>query len=260
MQPHSLNLNFFNVMRSSLRRIRKEMVNKKQFSIYLAYAVGEIILVVLGILIALQIDDWNRERELNEEELESYQIIVADLKRDSTLFVAYKRSYNTYLDTYFQMNEIKKGRGSFNTVLPDHLVSNIQFNPVMGDNHQTNIEKIRNRKIREQINNYFGRINQVEQATEEFNGFITQESRPFFLKEQEIFQNATVFDSHDKIFPPFKRVSTIDTVKLGKIMPHPYFLPILSQLRMSIGFYLASLELTMEENHKLIQNLKSASK
>ena len=243
-----------------LRRIRKEMINKKQFSIYFAYAAGEIILVVLGILIALQIDDWNREKELNIEELESYQIIVADLKRDSTLFVVYQKVYNTYLDTYFQMNGIKKGYGHFRTLLPDHLVSNILFNPVTKNNHQTNIEKLRNNKIREQINNYFGRINQVEQATEEFNNFITQESRPYFLKENEIFNNETVFNGDDKVFPPFKRVSTIDTVKLEKVIFHPYFLPILSQLRMSIGFYLASLELAMEENHKLIQSLEKASK
>ncbi len=36
---------------------------------YMRYAIGEIILVVIGILIALQINNWNEDRkELNEEQ------------------------------------------------------------------------------------------------------------------------------------------------------------------------------------------------
>ena len=31
---------------------------------YLKYAIGEIVLVVIGILIALQINNWNEERKL----------------------------------------------------------------------------------------------------------------------------------------------------------------------------------------------------
>jgi hypothetical protein len=35
---------------------------------YMRYAIGEILLVVVGILIALQINTWNEERKLNAEE------------------------------------------------------------------------------------------------------------------------------------------------------------------------------------------------
>jgi len=35
---------------------------------YIRYAIGEILLVVIGILIALQINNWNEERKLNVEE------------------------------------------------------------------------------------------------------------------------------------------------------------------------------------------------
>jgi hypothetical protein len=236
------------------------MINENKFSFYLAYAFGEIILVVIGILIAIQIDDWNRGKELNQAELESYQLIIVDLKRDSTLFVHNQKRYLGYLDTYFQMSEIKKGQGSFTNAQSDNLVSNVQFNTITKNNHQVTIEKLRNSKIREQINNYFGRISQVEQATKEFNDFLANESRPFFLKEHEIFKNETVFDSDDKTFPPFRGVSTIDTVKLKRTINHPYFLPILSQLRMTIGFYLASLGQLIEENHKLIQDLEKSLK
>ena len=44
------------------RQIRQRMLTHNKFSKYLLYAVGEILLVVIGILIALQIDNWNQER------------------------------------------------------------------------------------------------------------------------------------------------------------------------------------------------------
>ena len=50
------------------RKIRQKMLNENKFGKYLTYAVGEIILVVIGILIALSINNWNQERQLQNEE------------------------------------------------------------------------------------------------------------------------------------------------------------------------------------------------
>lgn len=44
------------------RRIRQNMLKEKKISQYLLYAFGEIILVVIGILIALQVNSWNEHR------------------------------------------------------------------------------------------------------------------------------------------------------------------------------------------------------
>ena len=45
------------------RRIRFDFMEKNQTGKYLKYAVGEIVLVVIGILIALQINNWNEDRK-----------------------------------------------------------------------------------------------------------------------------------------------------------------------------------------------------
>jgi hypothetical protein len=50
------------------RRIRQQLLTDNNFSKYLLYAIGEIILVVIGILIALQINNWNEERVEHREE------------------------------------------------------------------------------------------------------------------------------------------------------------------------------------------------
>ncbi|MEH6779908.1 DUF6090 family protein, partial [Maribacter arcticus] len=50
------------------RRIRQQLLTENKFSKYLLYAIGEIILVVIGILIALSINNWNenRKQKLND--------------------------------------------------------------------------------------------------------------------------------------------------------------------------------------------------
>lgn len=239
------------------RKIRQRLLAQNRLGRYLLYALGEIVLVVIGILIAIQINDWNRGKDLYQQELESYQLIVADLKRDSALFETYEAVYSKFLDSYFGLNKLQKGQGSFDGILPDHLVMNVEFNPVTRDNHQTTIEKFRDVEIRERISTYFRFMSLVVQARDEFNALVVEESRPFLLREQNVLDNEKVFDYDDRTFPPFKRVSTIDTLKLRATMDHAYFEPILSQLRMSMGFYLVSLERSIEENHNLIQNLES---
>jgi hypothetical protein len=60
------------------RQIRQRLLTDNKFGKYLLYAVGEILLVVIGILIALQVDNWNEERKLKKEEF----LILAELKAD----------------------------------------------------------------------------------------------------------------------------------------------------------------------------------
>ena len=45
------------------RRIRYDLMEKNKTGKYFKYAIGEIILVVIGILIALQINNWNEVQE-----------------------------------------------------------------------------------------------------------------------------------------------------------------------------------------------------
>ena len=55
------------------RRIRQRLLSENKFTKYLIYAIGEIILVVIGILIALQINNLNDESKLK-------RTLISDLK------------------------------------------------------------------------------------------------------------------------------------------------------------------------------------
>jgi len=50
------------------RTIRKKMIEQENVSKYLLYAIGETLLVVIGILIALQVNNWNEVRILINDE------------------------------------------------------------------------------------------------------------------------------------------------------------------------------------------------
>ncbi|TRZ42448.1 hypothetical protein DMZ48_13115 [Robertkochia solimangrovi] len=63
------------------RRIRLDLLSEKQTIKYLKYAVGEIVLVVIGILIALQINNWNESNKKSKLEHE----ILYNLKVDFQL-------------------------------------------------------------------------------------------------------------------------------------------------------------------------------
>ena len=60
------------------RKIRYNLMSENKTGKYLKYAIGEIVLVVIGILITLQINNWN---EINKE-IEHEKVYLKNLKED----------------------------------------------------------------------------------------------------------------------------------------------------------------------------------
>ena len=59
------------------RKIRHDLLSKGKTGKYLKYAIGEIVLVVIGILIALSINNWNQNR-LNIETSNNFHLRISD--------------------------------------------------------------------------------------------------------------------------------------------------------------------------------------
>jgi hypothetical protein len=64
------------------RNIRKKLLEQGKTTNYLKYAIGEIILVVIGILIALSINNWNEHRKDKNRLLNIYSLIYIDMEND----------------------------------------------------------------------------------------------------------------------------------------------------------------------------------
>lgn len=66
-------------------QIRQKLLDNGNFRKYLWYALGEILLVMIGILLALQVNNWNEERKLREKEQISFQKMADNLENDILL-------------------------------------------------------------------------------------------------------------------------------------------------------------------------------
>jgi hypothetical protein len=80
-------------MISLFRKIRQKLLEENKVTRYLVYALGEIILVVIGILIALQLNTWKEERADRNAEINFYEAVLADFEKDQAKIIQLQSFY-----------------------------------------------------------------------------------------------------------------------------------------------------------------------
>ena len=102
------------------RKIRQKLLSKNKFSQYLVYAFGEILLVVIGILMALGINNWNENRKDTKVENNLVLGVIAELKSAKTELEGNLNAnqkilekMSEYLDDNFPESEKNHGRVLF---------------------------------------------------------------------------------------------------------------------------------------------------
>ncbi len=140
------------------RKIRQNLLSENKTGKYLKYAFGEIILVVIGILIALYINNWNENR-LEKSELTNYfKQIKTELESDITHFnndISQMQIWTDYLN--------KVSEGKYNEVdLSELLISlsrnlnpkefGISYNKMLESGI---IKHIENNQISEKLQTYY---------------------------------------------------------------------------------------------------------
>jgi len=91
------------------RKIRQNLLIENNTGKYFKYAIGEIVLVVIGILIALQINNLNEKQKLASKTQDYYLQLLDDLNSDILFskqiieeFNAYLKEYETYTNSYYK--------------------------------------------------------------------------------------------------------------------------------------------------------------
>jgi len=90
------------------RNIRKKLLAEGKTTNYLKYAIGEIVLVVIGILIALQVNNWNETRKLNNERTKLVKELISDFKITKSRLsesIEYGRNTNKNTDVFLSLSE-----------------------------------------------------------------------------------------------------------------------------------------------------------
>ena len=108
------------------RQIRQKLLSENKYRKYLIYAIGEIILVVIGILIALQINNWNEKRIIADRELRLLNEMLNELTTDSSHFATKLMSANS------KLNATELLIGVIDDKKPYHDSLNIAFSKAVG--------------------------------------------------------------------------------------------------------------------------------
>jgi len=216
------------------RKIRQQLLSENQSSKYLLYAAGEILLVMIGILLALQVNNWNTEKQ-EQKELNGYlhhiskniQSDIAEMKvlkdyRDSTrafsarikalskattisqseFYAIWSWDYNPYHTKYFNSDQ-----SGFEALKYSGYLSKLRGHPVEFELYEYyNLVSEQYQEI-QKLNDHFNRLSQkalelnLQQPLNELR-YDTPAYSADFAKESKIIlsilQHPIVVATHDR--------------------------------------------------------------
>jgi len=203
------------------RNIRKTLLSEGKTTNYLKYAIGEIVLVVIGILIALQINNWNEHRK-ETNELREYlykisnnvkqdieQIEKLKIRRDTVRARAIRTSNALRNEDFSNIDDFLKGNRVFNEF---YFISDksgfeaLKNSPFLG--------KINNTKVDSLVSLYYSHVEKIYKDEESYNVFIENmevqlninvDRTPLMILFQKMRNNETInYNEHHDLLPYFQ--------------------------------------------------------
>ncbi|ARV10242.1 hypothetical protein BTO05_11565 [Winogradskyella sp. PC-19] len=169
------------------RRVRQRLLTENKFSKYLIYAIGEIVLVVIGILIALQINNWNEQSKSKKSadvQLNLlYQNISDDLIQLNTLSTKVKNNLTSCKKLSEQFQQITP----FDSLTTSYIIDNIfEYNfygntsayDKLNQNGEFSLLPI---TLQSDITYFYNLLYRVTEREEIANTFIKKDFEPYYF-------------------------------------------------------------------------------
>ncbi len=162
------------------------MLTENKFSKYLLYAIGEIVLVMIGILLALQVNTWNENRKINKQELQllaslqkEFTFNKDELNRSIKKAQIIQRKCETLLKNTGN-REMELSKNESDSLIYLGLLGIITYDPsngILSDIiNSGKIQIIKNQKLKNYLSNWSGILNDVKEdetwAVDERNNII----------------------------------------------------------------------------------------
>jgi hypothetical protein len=174
---------------------------------YLKYAIGEIILVMIGILLAIQVNNWN-ERRLNKLIEQEYLTgIVNDLNID---ILAYKAAIKSDSILIISVHSVLKSYTSNQPINSDSMLTiskpfwriyslDAQTNTYEEMKASGNVVIISSKELRHEINSYYKFFNEIIDVEKTNNNMIVNSFLDFIIEEADYNSIIQIIDLPLKI-------------------------------------------------------------
>ncbi len=247
--------NSLETMIKFFRKIRQKLIQQNRITQYLAYAIGEIFLVVLGILIALQINNANEAHKAKQSEKVVLKNLVQDLRADSL-------SFNFNINLLSKINNLHQSLYEIGVKGMDSNIENpnlirlvIYHNPIAIKNDPIIAGKISNENIRKEINMYSRYLTDLDATFLQLDEFIENRMR-VFLADKKAHRLSNWFESkaYVKEVVTYEFVDKADLILLSKT---PEFQQLLLEASIKTKSTGANYDIVLVQNQKLkelIQN------
>lgn len=181
-------INFF-------RKIRKKLADDNKPLKYARYALGEIVLVVIGILIALSINNWNEERNDRNKEKVILENLLSDLKTNRVLI---REGFNDYdkkislsykMANLFGQNLNKDNIADFDSILnwsAEYTAIELIKTSIISLGTSDRLELLQNEMLKQQIVRYPTYIELYKEREDLVRTIVINEMRPNIEKHISI--------------------------------------------------------------------------
>ncbi|MCW5516022.1 DUF6090 family protein [Muriicola sp. Z0-33] len=177
-------------MISFFRRLRQRLLSENRFSKYLMYAIGEILLVVVGILLALQINNWNQER-IQAKELDGLMKSISSAIQSDVKYLNYIRTarenmgqhadsiFNAYMDrpfTFMELTDYAYLSNTFNDLITTiyYLPNTSSFEALKSSLY---LSKLQGTDIESLLHTYYSSADRIQKQEEEYNQILKADYR-----------------------------------------------------------------------------------
>lgn len=193
-------------MLTFLRKIRRSLVKSGGTGRYLIYAVGEIALVVIGILIALQINNWNEERKerlLEDDYLEKIALNIKDDINQYHKILSAQEGYKNGMDSFLN---IIRNPFSYETSELDQYYSQLwrfeRFTPNKGALNNMissgKINIIKNEELLNAILSYYKTIDEQTASVDEAISIYSRNQIGPYLMHFDFMDSNAIISKHRK--------------------------------------------------------------
>ncbi len=212
---------------------------------YFKYAIGEIILVVIGILIALQINNWNEARKVKLQEIKLAEQLLTDAIADSVFFesrISFQKIRDTLFNNFISLsNNESVDSISVLKVNDDPFFFRLAFQSNLINNNPTAYDLISNEPIKNKLRDYIKRHDYVVNSIELNNRICEQYGVPLQIKYDELIRKLPAAPIYNDYLFVIKDKETIAKFNVFK----------------SYGLvYLIQCQVFLKVNYELIQLLE----